>query len=807
MSNVRTFLIVCACALLQACGGGGGGNEPPPTAPGSNNPNPNPNPPATGGAGSFTIDATAADFRLLYRPGQAQPGKTINLTVTNATNVAGVGAAYPASQGVPNWLHVFIEGTMPNFRVQITPSSHAQPGHYTATLLVGTGNANGTVLASREIAVSMDVIAPVSVSFSPVQQTFVFGSDVDEASFSRVVNADLGTWTVASSVPWIRVPSGVQAGTRTLTPVIDGSELAVGQHTAQVTVENVAFPQQGPMVIPVTVTVQAPTVTFSRTSVLLGGNDGLQLGSEPLTATINTGTASYPWSLALSDTDQLGWLRSNVAGGTLNQTQAASMQLRFEPSAAQPGTRSGTARVNVTVKGIVFSGSVPVTLNFESHRLVPEVHGVALSSFPSRQRLQRSIRVRSSLGHSNIPWTATSDQPWLNVTGSGQTGGQLTLTASPGGLALNTSHIANVTLTSTEPTIQRSETVRVGFWVSNSNPANVVSAQLSRDHYPSILVNPVEPLSYTLGLTTEIRVHNVYTGALVRTLQFASSMLATKFALSDDGRLLFVFDRRSGNTLVLNGNGQSTTPIASYPGLDNYESYALFPVRVNGHPILWTPQYDAYDTETHTRLEINRINPTPGAFWGRPVATADGSQVIESDGGQPIILTTRTQRLSFVGGKRLTLSNYADLRLGNETYGLGNIALTADQQHAFIGTFINGNGGANGNGGVKRVPVIPGQLTVLPNDLFISSRPFGEMSSTWDGRMFFGLSYYGDEVQDNLLEFDSNGNALGSSMSGPNNGGRDGLAFSGDLFRVVSLHVVPNGGEPPLYVVSFYNLP
>jgi hypothetical protein len=806
MSNVRTFLIVCACALLQACGGGGGGDKDPPSPPGSNNPNPNP--PSTGGAGSFTIDATTAEFRLLYHPGQAQPNKTINLTVTNATNVAGVGAAFPAAQGVPNWMHVYIEGTMPNFRVQIIPYSHVQPGHYTATLLVGTGNANGDVLASREIAVTMDVIAPVSVAFlSPVQQTFVFGSDVDEASFSRPVSANLGTWTVASSVPWIRVPSGVQSGSGTLAPVIDGRDLAVGQHTGQVTVENAAFPQQGPMVIPVTVNVQAPTVTFSRTSVLLGGNDGLQLASEPLTATINTGAASYPWSLALSDTDQMGWLGSNVASGTLNQTQAASMQLHFEPSAAAPGTRSGTARVDVTVKGIVFSGSVPVTLNFESHRLVPEAPGVALSSFPSRQRLQRSIRVRSSLGHSNVPWTATSDQPWLNVTASGQTGGQLTLTASPAGLALNTSHIAHVTLTSTEPTIQRSETVRVGFWVSNSDPANVISTQLSRYQPPEILVNPVEPLSYALGLPTEISVHNVYTGALVNTLQLGPSVLATEFALSDDGGLLFVFDENTGNILVLNGNGQSTTPIATYPGFAHYNSYTLFPVRVNGHLILWTPQSRAYDTETHTRLEINRINQTPGAFWGRPVATADGSQVIETNGGQPITITKRSQRLSFVGGKTLTLSNYADLRLGNETFGLGaSIAITADQQHAFIGAIINGNG-ANGDGGVKRVQFSPGQLTVLPNDLFISSRPASDLRSTWDGRMIFGQGFYADEVQDNLLVFDSDGNALGSSMSGPNNGGRIGLAFSGDLFRVVSTHVVPNGGSPPLYVLSFYNLP
>lgn len=36
---------------------------------------------------------------------------------------------------------------------------------------------------------------------------------------------------------------------------------------------------------------------------------------------------------------------------------------------------------------------------------------------------------------------------------------------------------------------------------------------------------------------------------------------------------------------------------------------------------------------------------------------------------------------------------------------------------------------------------------------------------------------------------------------------RGNLAVSGDLFRVVSTHVVPNGLNTPVsYVVSFYNL-
>ena len=83
------------------------------------------------------------------------------------------------------------------------------------------------------------------------------------------------------------------------------------------------------------------------------------------------------------------------------------------------------------------------------------------------------------------------------------------------------------------------------------------------------------------------------------------------------------------------------------------------------------------------------------------------------------------------------------------------------------------------------------------------------IASTWDDRILYGLAFYADEVADNLLIRDGNGGSVGSSMSGPNNGGRHrgNLAVSGDLFRVVSTHVVPNGLNTPVsYVVSFYNL-
>lgn len=225
MINVRAFVIACVCVLLQACGGGGGGGTP-------NNPGGN------SGNGSFTLSASSASFRILAMPGQAFPDQTINMTVTNTRNVAGVGAAFPAGQGVPTWFNVVITGTMPNFQVRLTPNSFTPAGHYTATLLLGTGDANGTVLSSREVPVTMDVIAPVSVANAPFSANFIFGADVSGATFSRNVQANQGTWTVTADVPWLAVPAGTQSGSATLSPVISGSGLGIGTHVGHVRVQN-----------------------------------------------------------------------------------------------------------------------------------------------------------------------------------------------------------------------------------------------------------------------------------------------------------------------------------------------------------------------------------------------------------------------------------------------------------------------------------------------------------------------------------------------------------------------------------------
>jgi hypothetical protein len=395
------------------------------------------------------------------------------------------------------------------------------------------------------------------------------------------------------------------------------------------------------------------------------------------------------------------------------------------------------------------------------------------------------------------------------VTPSGETGDTLTLTASPSGLPQNQSHIAVVTVSSTDSTIERSETVRVGLWVSATDPSDELTV-VNEQYMQGLAVNPVEPLAYSIGFGDRIYVHNVYTGALVNTLLPQGLNESTAIGVSEDGRLLFVTDFDDGDTFVLDAKAQSAAVLATYPGpfgSNSAPSYSFVSTRVNGHAIIWTPFSEVYDTETHAKvqLRLNGIDFGP-SYSGNPAVTPDGTQMIDVRGGLPLRISVRTQRFSMVNGAALHISDtYSTQTQISDPQSLGaDAAISANGLRLFTDI------GSAGPSASKVLQIGPGQLTFLP-DIVLSNMSYPEaIEATWDGRILFGLSFFGNEAQSNLLAFDSDGNSLGASMSGPNNGGRHrgSLGVSGDLFRVVSSHAVPNGLNAPIsWAVSFYDLP
>jgi len=796
IDELRRVVVPFALALLlNACGGGGGGGG------GGGQPQ-QPN-------GSFTISATSATFTMIQ--GAPAPSQTINLTVTAASGVAGVGAAFPASQGVPPWLTVGISGTMPNFVVSVQPNSFPVPGHYTATLLVGTGDASGNVLQSKSIAVTLDVSGQVVLSTpsGQVQTSFIFGHSSSTLPVQMNIQADNATWTMTSNVPWIVPPAGNNTGSQVVNATVDASTLAIGSHNGRVTVQNTQFPTNS-MTLDIVATVVAPTLTITTPNVVLGGADGLSATPQPFTASLNTGSASYPFAVVLTDDQSLGWMQSSVASGTVSELQSGSVNLSFDRTKVTPGSYNGTGRFDVTVKGVVFSASTPVKLNVESHRLYPEYDGVALSKFPSRSRLTRSMHVLSSRDKPNVPWTATSDQAWLTVTPAGVTGDTLTLTANAALVpSKDQSHFAFVTLASTDPTIDRTEKIRVGVWVSDNDPVpHLTTANLPGQGVRALAVNPVDPLVYSVSFSgtlpfdsNKIRIHNIYTGDASPFIDLPGTEIWS-LGVSSDGRLLFAFDHVSKQVFVM--NAATGAAVTSYPSFDPSNApQGFLSMRPNGFPMILTPVGEAFDTETHERIQMtmNGNISTATSFPDMRAVTVDGKRIIVADSVLHSVALLDQHVTVLGGGKKLEFTGVystPNVPIGN---GPWDMALAG--QHAFINdSFDNGQAYEVGDTTLTPLPSFP----VGPGSSGIQS-----IESTWDGRVFFQVLYIGaGTTADNVFVFDQLGNSLGSARYGSNRGGtaRSIFGISDDLMRMVSSGSVPNGIITPVEnVITFDDAP
>jgi hypothetical protein len=787
----RSVAVLVFACVLNACGGGGGGDG------GSGG--------GSGGGGgsstgAFTIDKTSASFTAL-KDLQRPSGQSIALTITG-TGVAQVGAAFPASQGVPQWLIVNINGTAPNFTVFLDISTTSMaPGHYTATLLLGTADAGNNVLQSKEVAVSYDVQASITAGLSVTDTQLVFGSSVTSVPATLNIDAPGKTYTVTTFSPLLTgIPAGTQTGSQNLNLNFDASTLGLGSTSAHITVQNTAIPLDR-RELDIRVTLVAPTPALSVIAAVFGGTDGLSTTkTQDVDVSIDTGTNTYPWTLTLSDTQTLGWLESTAVSGLLGGAQHAAFTLGMDRSRVHPGHYTGLARFAVTVKGMVFTSDIPVTLNWESHRLYPMYDGVALSKFPSRQRLTRTIRIASSRNEAGIPWAATSDASWLHVTASGTTddpGVQLTADPNDATAQSDAVNVATVALTSTEETIERSETIRVGFWKSAADPTDLDVTLPARS--TGLAVNPVEPYAYAADDAGNVRVFNIYTGDPVMTIppSFPGAHVDA-ITVSSDGQLLFLGDESGRQTFARNAaTGAATGAIYQTNGISphTFTPNGLVYTRPNGHPILWTAIGEVFDLEKGTPLQLlfNGTHLFPGDLSDqRRTVSPDSSMLVQTSSiGTTGSLDRYTQRFTVLAERGMEFRQTGASGSGGGQEGWDMC--------------INGSGTRLVSLASTRLfrTDTPFQLTALPG-LETPAGSATAVACTWDDRIYVGLTFQ-STGPNNLFIFDSTGNQTGMGLSGPDESFRYArqLSVSSDLTRTITTQI--QGAQ--ITSLSLYNVP
>ena len=571
--------------VLPACGGGGGGS-------------------GSGGtpvSGAFTISANSATFSA--RQNAAVPSSqslTIQITGPNA---AYAGAAYTGGQTPPSWLSFSMNGSGTTWHLVLSVTSTAlAPGQYTTTFQVGTANSAGTVLQYQSVTVTYNVLVAVAISTQPYSATFMYGGSKTSDAVSVAVAAAGLQWQSTSDSPWLTVPAGTQSGTGNLQATVNVASLSPGTYQGHVTVTDAADSTNS-ATLAFSVTIQAPTLTVTQSSVLLGGTDGLSTTTpQSIAFSVSTDTAAHPFAITFQTDSGGSWLTASVTNGTVNAAGAV-IQVSGDRTGLVGGTYTGRVEIAATVGNLVLTGEVPVTFNIEANRIVVGATGVGFSSSPARSVLTRNVTVFSSIGRTDVPWQATSDQPWLTVTPSGVTGGAITLTASPSGLSTDTTHFATVTVSSSDVTVENQETIRVGLYVNSTSPS--ASSQFVAEGF--VAASPVEPIAFLSDGGTDVTGYNVYTGAIDRTFTGVVAHAGT-MVVSGDGRYLFVYDLTNQQVTELDAtSGSVIHQYSSSPTVSQTTESALAYMRPDGYAMLVTPSSRVYDLATGTEYDSGTL--------------------------------------------------------------------------------------------------------------------------------------------------------------------------------------------------------
>lgn len=733
--------------------------------------------PRPGAPGAFTLSANSASFSVLQ--GTTPPSSvSLSLQVTG-DGVTYVGAGYRNGQTQPSWLGITIpcQGRSCSVVVSILTTSIA-PGQYSSTFAVGTADANGNVLASQDVTVTLTVAPRIAITGTAYASTFTYGGTRTQDSVSLAVRAPGRDWTVSTDASWLRVPTGVQSADATLAVSVDVSGLAPGKYQGRVSVTSTANAQDTAS-LAFSVEVTAPVLSVTQTAIVLGGADGLSSAPQPLTFTLGAGSAGHPFTVEPTTASGGSWLVSSSTSGTVDAA-GVTLQLTANDAGMIGGTYTGQVKVTVTVGELVLAKTLPVTFNREANLLVVGAAGVGLSSSPSRSVLSRAVPVVSPTGRTDVPWDATSDQAWLTVTSSGVTGQAVTLSADPTGLAAGT-HFATVTVVSSDPSVENTQTIRVGLTVLSASPVDT-SLSIAAVHAAA---SPVEPIVFLNNGGADVTGYDVYAATAVRTFTGVVAA-AGAMAMSGDGKTLFVYDKTNFRVTAVDAvTGSILKQYVSTPlsGTTPYGGGVAW-FQPGGSPTLVTPSSRMYDLATG----VEHTARFSAAIWAQSLATSPDSAYVAADFGS----VDKVKRTALAGGGLVV----SDAFNGPVSGADGQACISGDGQMAYFAS-----------GGIYQFPgvsvVTHTQTQVLPGAAYPNS-----VICLWNGMVIGGTDSYYDAT-DVWIYDGPTGRELARRSSSSKASYRAlldrGLAASADGTRLVTL--VGLGGYFTPGEVRFQTLP
>lgn len=703
--------------------------------------------------------------KLAFYTSPAELSYVIGAQPINANvGVSGDGIRYRASSNAA-WLRVpAVEQTAPNSFTAIFDGQGLSVGRYSARLNVTNIDSAADVATQNAVLTVRNPVMNISTPSQNVALTF--GSSDTVRVIPVSVEGDDSRFTVSSSASWLAVPTGELAAPGNFTVTVDSSGLGPGIHEADLTLFNRYAPSVTAR-LHVRLTVALPVLSFDASTLILGGSNGLSTEAVPTTISLSTGSNKYRWSVSVQTDDGASWLSARAAVDAKVGATGSGVVVESDHLKVRSGFYQGRLVFSADVLGQTVQATLPVRFNAAKHLLFAPYNGVALTKLPSRQLLVRSIPITTNLALSGIPWSATSNQPWLTVTRSGQTGEELTLTADPTALAADSISTATVTLTSSLDTIENQEIIQVGLWNGSADPLTIDVSEARS----FMTASPTLPYAYyvTSG-GNQIKVLNIYTGSIVATWSGIASDIRS-LTVSSDGKLVFAQDGAGQRVIAIDAaTGASVSSLQATSSL--YGSEMLY-LRPNGHPTLIAADSgEIFDIET--RQTAGRIG-----FTGRSVsASADGKWVwgggsgYSPDGftGYPLSYSSIGTGGGYQVGSNRSVGGISG---GTVFSNCRDIAVSPDGKRVYAAC------GAPYAFGVFD-GMTSNSLGFLPADAYPNSATIA-----WNGHFFGGIDGY--YSANDVWEYDGEGNRVGVLRSAPGSLTPTQLLPSGDLLRVITI--------------------
>jgi Viral BACON domain len=380
----------------------------------------------------------------------------------------------------------------------------------------------------------------------------------------RMNNGKPATWTAKTNSTWLRIVKSTGTAPGELLLYVDAAtpKLAGGNYLTTIDITADYNGTSLATTAKVNLSLGVATLDIFTTEIELGGPGGHNPASVPVSLSSNN-NKSIDWTL----TPSANWIKPDITSGpsgwfdpNTGQYVAAArgLNIGLDAKGLVRGKYQGELVFTAAVNGDNIERKIPVSLQVDSHRLLASQNGIALTKTPSLSRLTRTLKVTENFG-GKVNWSATSDQPWLTVTASGVSPGDLVISANPAGITPDSLQFATVTLSSSDPSIENTEQIRVGLWVGSSAPTTTLKIPAA---FTEVKADPVRPYIYAHNGGPDITIFHAYTGAEVAKLSNIAPRIGD-MAVNGDGTRLFVANKSEPQIIPIDLNNMKM--LASWP--------------------------------------------------------------------------------------------------------------------------------------------------------------------------------------------------------------------------------------------------